>query len=66
MIIREDEEIKNGSKEEKDTIPLLEVENEAKYLMNGEILITKCALSMQIKKDFFYTRCYVNDKVCSI
>lgn len=72
MILREDKEVKSASKEEKDTMPPLEEDNKMEYLVNDEIFITRHALCMQIQEDgnqqknIFYTRCYVNDKMCNM
>lgn len=48
MFIREDKEIERGLEEEDNTMPPLKDYNEVKYLIEGEILITKHTLSMQI------------------
>lgn len=51
MFIKEDRETENESKEEKDTVPSLKDDNEVEYPMNVKILVTKYALSMQIKEN---------------
>lgn len=71
MFIREDGEIESGLRE-KDMMPHLEEDNEVEYPMDGKILVTRHDLNVQIKEDeeqqenIFYTRCHVNDKMCSM
>jgi hypothetical protein len=55
---------------------LVDASNEdgVKYTVVGESLVARCALNAQIKVDdmeqhrenIFHTRCYVNNKVCSM
>ena len=49
-------------------------EDDVKYLVECESLVARRALSAQVKKDdmeqqrenIFYTRCHINNKVCSM
>lgn len=72
MFLREDREIDSGSTEEKDTTSPLEDNDEIEYLVDRKILVIRCTLNVQTKEEeeqhenIFQTRCYNNNKVCSI
>lgn len=51
MFLREDKEIENSLEEEKDTKPLSNDNINVEYPMEGEILIIRRGLSLQIKED---------------
>lgn len=71
MILREDGKIKSGLEAKEDIKPPLKVDNNVEYCIDGEILVKRCAFSVQIKEDeeqqenIFYTRCHIDNKVCS-
>lgn len=50
IILKKDREIESRLEEE-DAMPLLEEDDEMEYLVDGEILFTRRALSVQIKED---------------
>ena len=54
-------------------MPSLEDVDDEKYAAQGELLVVRRALSMQVKEDdkvqrenIFHTRCHVQNKVCSV
>ena len=76
MIARIDGEMETESKGDDDQIPSLEdaCDDNVEYLVNGELLVARRALSAQVKEDdleqqrknIFHTRCHINNKVCSM
>lgn len=71
MIIGAHREIESEHKEE-DEDSMLPLED-AEYLVEGELLVARRALSMQTKEEegiqcenLFHTRCLANDKICSM
>ncbi|KAH9780583.1 Endonuclease [Citrus sinensis] len=74
MVLRDNGEIVTEDEtEENEILPLEDVEDE-EYIAPGELtLVARRALSVQMKEDeaaqqenMFHTRCYVQDKVCSM
>ena len=76
MILREDggfeyeEEANEESKQ-----PLGDDDEDIEYPITGELLVTRRALSVQVKEEdneavqhdnIFHTRCHIGDKVCSV
>jgi hypothetical protein len=59
-----------------DQMPILEdvCDDDVKYLVEGESLVARRALSAQVKEDdikqqrenIFHTRCHINNKICSM
>ena len=76
MIARVDGEVEIESEEDDDLMPSLEdaCDDNVKYLVEGESLVARLALSSQVKEDdmeqqrenSFHTRCHINNKVCSM
>lgn len=72
MFLREGVEIESGLEEEKDTKLHLEEDNDVEYPVDGETLVIRRALIVQIKKDevqqenIFHTKCYVDNKICGM
>ena len=76
MIARVDGEVETESEEDDDQMPSLEdaCDNNVEYLVEGESLVARHALSAQVKEDdmeqqrenIFHTRCHINNKVCSM
>ena len=76
MIARIDGEMETESKGDDDQIPSLEdaCDDNVEYLVKGELLVARRALSAQVKEDdleqqrenIFHTRCHINNKVCSM
>ena len=76
MIMQVDEEVETESESKGDLVPPIEDDcaEGVKYVVEGESLMARCALSAQIKEDdieqqretIFHTRCHVNNKVCSM
>ena len=70
MVLRDNGEIVTKDKMEENEMPLLDEEYTNPRALT---LVAKRALSVQIKEDkamqqenIFHTRCYVQDKVCSM
>ncbi|PON79032.1 hypothetical protein PanWU01x14_015330, partial [Parasponia andersonii] len=66
-------EMDNEREDEHDDMPPLEDEYGRQCAVKGESLVTRRALSMQVKEqnnnqqeNLFHTRCFVNNKICSI
>ena len=77
MIMRDNGEVMTESEDDSDGMSaLVEASDDdgVVYPVTGESLVARCALNTHIKVDdveqqrenIFYTRCYVNNKVCSI
>ncbi|KAH9724543.1 hypothetical protein KPL70_007525 [Citrus sinensis] len=74
MVLRDNGEIVTEDETEENEIPPLEDVEDEEYIAPGELtLVARRALSMQVKEDeaaqrenIFHTRCYVQDKVCSM
>ncbi|KAJ9701225.1 hypothetical protein PVL29_006532 [Vitis rotundifolia] len=76
MIVRVDEEVETKSEEDDDQMPSLEdaCDDKVEYLVEGESLVARHALSAQVKEDdmeqqrenIFHIRCHINNKVCSM
>ena len=76
MITRIDGEVETESEGDDDQIPSLEdaCDDNVEYLVEGESLVARHALSAQVKEvdleqqreNIFHTRCYINNKVCSM
>ncbi|RVX10156.1 Transposon Ty3-G Gag-Pol polyprotein [Vitis vinifera] len=72
MIARVDGEVETESKKDDDQMPSLEnaCDDNVKYLVEGESLVARRALSAQVKEDdmeqqrenIFHTRCHINNK----
>ncbi|XP_030930820.1 uncharacterized protein LOC115956645 [Quercus lobata] len=73
MITGVDGEVETESEEDDDQMPSLEdaCDNNVEYLVKGESLMARCALSAQVKEDdmeqqrenIFHTRCHINNKL---
>ena len=65
MIARIDGEVETESEGDDDQIPSLEdaCDDNVEYLVEGESLVARRALSAHVKD---YTRCHINNKVCSM
>ena len=76
MIARDDGEAETKSEGDDDQMPSLEDarDNGVEYLVEGESLVARHALSAQVKEhdmeqqreNIFHTRCHINNKVCSM
>ena len=73
MVLRDNGEIETEDQDDTDSMPSLEDINYEEYVVQGDLLVARRALNMQIKKDdevqrenIFNTRCHVKDKVCSV
>ena len=76
MILMEDggfESKEEANKESKQ--PLVDDDEDVEYPTTRELLMTKRALSVQVKEEYneavqcdkiFHTRCHIGDKVCSV
>uniref|UniRef100_A0A2N9I8K8 Reverse transcriptase n=1 Tax=Fagus sylvatica TaxID=28930 RepID=A0A2N9I8K8_FAGSY len=72
MIARVDGEVETESESDADQMPLLEdtCDDDVEYPVEGESLVTRRALSAQVKEDdmeqqrenIFHTRCHINNK----
>ncbi|KAM7469534.1 hypothetical protein LguiA_007717 [Lonicera macranthoides] len=73
MVIRDNGDIETEDEDDNDSMPPLEDVDEEEYAVQGELLVARRSLSMQVKEDeevqrenIFHTRCQVQDKVCSV
>ena len=74
MIIRDNRLVMTESEEDSEGMPDASGDDEVEYPVKGESLVARRALNTQVKVDdmeqqrenIFYTRCYVNNKVCSM
>ena len=78
MILREDggfESEDEAIKESKQPLGEEEEEEDVEYPVSGELLVTRRALSVQVKEEdddmvqrdnIFHTRCFVREKVCNV
>ena len=74
MVLRDNGEIITEDEMEENEIPPLENVEDEQYIAPGELtLVAMRALNVQVKEDeaaqrenIFHTRCYVQDKVCSM
>jgi hypothetical protein len=77
MVMRDNGEVITDSEDDSDEMPKLvdaSDDDGVEYPVEGESLVARRALNMQIKIDdmeqqresIFHTRCYVNNKVCSM
>ena len=72
--MRDDGEIVTDS-EDSDTEPMppLKGADDEEYAAQGELLVARRALSVQVREDeevqrenIFHTKCHIQDKVCSV
>ncbi|RVW21501.1 Transposon Ty3-I Gag-Pol polyprotein [Vitis vinifera] len=76
VIARVNGEVETKSEEDDDQMPSLEdvCDDNVEYLVEGESLVARRALSAQVKEDdmeqqrenIFHTRCHINNKICSM
>jgi hypothetical protein len=76
MLTRDNEEVEseNDKSESEEMPPLVDCsDEEIAYPVEGEALVIRRALNMQIKEDvdqqrenIFHTRCHIQNKVCSM
>ena len=74
MILWDNGEIVTEDETEENEMPPLEDVGDEEYIAPGELtLVAKKAMSVHVKEDeavqqenIFHTRCYVQDKVCSM
>ena len=73
MILRDNGKIESDDEDDTKSMPPLEIVDDEEYTAQGELLVTRKALSMQVKEDDkvqqennFHTRCHMQKKVCSV
>ena len=73
MILRDNGEIESNDEDDTESMQPLENVDDEEYTVQGELLVTRRALSMQVKEDDkvqrennFHTRCHMQNKVCSV
>ena len=73
MVMRDSGEIETEEELEMESMPPLEDGNDEEYPVEGELLMARRALSVQVKEEdevqrenLFHTRCLVQNKVCSV
>ena len=76
MITRVDGEVKieNEGDDDQMSSPEDACDDDVEYPMEGESLVARLALCAQVKEDdmeqqrknIFYTRCHINNKICSM
>ena len=72
-MLRDDGEIETDDENDTDSMPPLEDVDAEEYAVQGDLLVARRALSVQVKEDdevqreiIFHTRCHVQNKVCSV
>ena len=73
MVLRNDGEIETEDEDDTDSMPSVEDVDDEEYAAQGDLLVARRALNVQIKEDdemqsenIFHTREHVKDKVCSV
>ena len=73
MVMRDNGEIEIDNELDCDSMPSLEDVDDEEYVVQGELMAARRALSVQAKEDYemqrdniFHTRCHVQNKVCSV
>jgi hypothetical protein len=76
MVMKTNNEVETDKEEKEEKIPPLEDADDVcvKYLVEGEVLMVRRTLNIHIKVDdlegqkanIFHTRCYVQNKLCSL
>ena len=74
IILRDDGDVETESELDDDPMPPFEDANDGvEYLVDGKLMVARCALNMQVKEDaevqrdnIFHTRSRIKDKVCSM
>jgi hypothetical protein len=75
IILQDHREVKTESNNSDDETLLIEdvSDGDVEYSVEGEFLVIRCALNVQIKKDLehqreniFHTRFHIRNKICSI
>lgn len=73
MIFKNDGKIETKSESDDESMPPLDDVTNVEYPVDRELLLARRTLSMQIKEgkkvqreSIFHTRCYVNNKICSM
>ena len=71
--MRDNGEIETDNESDCDSMPSLEDANDEEYVVQGELMVARRALSVQAKEDdemqrdnVFHIRCHVQNKVCSV
>ena len=71
--MRDNGEIETDNESDCDSMPSLKDADDEEYVVQGELMVARRALSVQAKEDdemqrdnIFYTRCHVQNKVCSV
>ena len=71
--MRDNGEIETDNESDCDSMPSLEDADDEEYVVQGELMVARRALSVQAKEDdemqrdnIFDTRCHVQNKVCSV
>jgi hypothetical protein len=75
MVIKAQEELESENEEEvdDDDMPSLEDADNEQNAVVGDLLVARRVLNVQVKEEesnqrenLFHTRCFVNNKVCSV
>ena len=73
IVMRDNCEIEMDNESNYDSMPSLKDADDEEYVVQGELLVVRKALSVQAKEDdevqrdnIFHTRCHVQNKVCSV
>ena len=73
MVMRDNGEIETDNELNCDSIASLKDDDDEEYVVQGELLVARRALSGQAKEDdevqreyIFHTRCHVQNKACSV
>ena len=73
MVMWDNGEIETDNELDCDSMPFLEDVDDEEYAVQGELMVSRRALSVQAKEDdemqrdnIFHTRCHVQNKVCSV
>ncbi|XP_062113069.1 uncharacterized protein LOC133824216 [Humulus lupulus] len=73
MILKENGDAETDGESDNESMPPLEDASDVEYPVEGELLVARRALNVQVKEDeelqrenIFHTKCHVNEKVCSM
>ena len=73
MILWDNDEIEFDDEDDIESMSSLKDVDDEEYIAQGELLVLRRALRMQVKEDdkvqwenIFHSRCHVQNKVCSI
>ena len=73
IVMRDNGEIETDNESDCDSMPSLKDADDEEYIVQGELMVARRALSVQVKGDdevqrenIFHIRCHIQKKVCSV